>query len=163
MYISTMPEPAFDVDVADQLIARAEAVLETALHQLRDRGGIDANETLAYDLAHSASALAAARSSLAYARQGNDESRLVAVFLAMTLSDLAGRTVGRESLWGVEPGWFGPFQSFVATYRDPAFLAALAETPGRRHLLRRRGGASPRRARAPRERRHSRVHHRGSE
>ena len=133
-YISTVPETAFDVDAADQLIARAEAVLTVALHQLRDRGGIDANQTLAYDLSHSASALAAARSCLAYAQRGGDESRLTAAFLAMTLSDLAARTVGRESLWGVEPGWFEPFQSFVSTYRDPTFLARLAETSGRRHL-----------------------------
>ena len=129
-----MPETAFDVDAAEQLIARAEAVLTVALHQLRDRGGIDANQTLAYDLSHSASALAAARSCLAYAQRGDDESRLTAAFLAMTLSDLAARTVGRESLWGVEPGWFEPFQSFVSTYRDPTFLARLAETSGRRHL-----------------------------
>jgi (2S)-methylsuccinyl-CoA dehydrogenase len=129
-----MTEFAFDIDVAEQLIARAEGVIEGALHQIRDRGGVDANQTLAYDLSHSASALAAARSCLAYARQGNDESRLVAVFLAMSLSDLAARTAGRESLWGVEPGWFEPFHSFVATYRDPEFLATLAETPGRRHL-----------------------------
>jgi (2S)-methylsuccinyl-CoA dehydrogenase len=129
-----MPEAAFDLDGADDLIARAETILDAALRQLRDRGGIDANQTLAYDLSHSASALAAARSCLAYAEKGEGESRLVAVFLAMTLSDLAARTVGRESLWGVEPGWFEPFSSFVDTYRDPAFLATLAETPGRRHL-----------------------------
>jgi (2S)-methylsuccinyl-CoA dehydrogenase len=129
-----MPESAFDVDVAEQLIVQADAVVIGALRQLRERGGIDANETLAYDLSHSASALAAARSSLAYAQQGLDESRLVAIFLAMTLSDLAARTIGRESLWGVELGWFEPFQAFVATYREPAFLAAVAETPGDRHL-----------------------------
>jgi (2S)-methylsuccinyl-CoA dehydrogenase len=133
-YISTVPETAFDVDAADLLIAGAEDILELALHQLRDRGGIDANQTLAYDLSHSASALAAARSCLAYARRGNDESRLTAAFLALTLSDLAARTVGRESLWGLEPGWFDPFQPFVSAYRDPAFLANLAETPGQRHL-----------------------------
>jgi (2S)-methylsuccinyl-CoA dehydrogenase len=133
-YISTMPEPTFDVDVADQLIARAEVVLETALRQLRDGGGVDANQSLAYDLSHSASALAAARSCLDYARRGTEESQLVAVFLAMTLSDLAAKTVGRESLWGVEPGWFEPFLPFVATFRDPAFLATLGETSGRRHL-----------------------------
>jgi (2S)-methylsuccinyl-CoA dehydrogenase len=133
-YISTVPETAFDVDAAELLIAGAEDILELALHQLRDRGGIDANQTLAYDLSHSASALAAARSCLAYARRGNDESRLTAAFLAMTLSDLAARAEGRESLWGLEPGWFDPFQPFVSAYRDPAFLATLAETPGQRHL-----------------------------
>jgi (2S)-methylsuccinyl-CoA dehydrogenase len=129
-----VPETSFDVDAADLLIARAEAIVKVALVQLRDRGGIDANQTLAYDLAHSASALAAARSCLDYARRGSDESRLTAAFLAMTLSDLAARTVGREPLWGLEPEWFESFQPFVSAYREPAFLASLAETPGQRHL-----------------------------
>jgi (2S)-methylsuccinyl-CoA dehydrogenase len=129
-----MPAPALDVDVAEQLIARGETLLDGALRELRARGGIDANETLAYDLSHSASGLAAARSCLGYARHGDDEAQLVAAFLAMTLSDLAERILGRESLWGVETGWFEPFQSFVAAYRDPSFLSTLAETPGDRHL-----------------------------
>jgi (2S)-methylsuccinyl-CoA dehydrogenase len=30
--------------------------------------------------------------------------------------------------------WFQPFARFVATYREPSFLASLAETPGPRHL-----------------------------
>lgn len=129
-----MSAPALDVDVAEQLIIQGEAVLNGALRQLRARGGIDANQTLAYDLSHAASGLAAARSCLAYARHGNDEAQLVAAFLAMTLSDLASRAVGRESLWGVQADWFAPFEVFVATYRDPSFLSSLAETPGDRHL-----------------------------
>jgi (2S)-methylsuccinyl-CoA dehydrogenase len=133
-YISPMPATALDVDLAEQLIVRGEAVLDGALRELRARGGIDANQTLAYDLSHSASGLAAARACLAYARQGHDEAQLVAAFLAMTLSDLAERILGRESLWGVETGWFEPFRSFVTAYRDPSFLSTLAETPGDRHL-----------------------------
>jgi (2S)-methylsuccinyl-CoA dehydrogenase len=129
-----MPTPTLDVEDADQLIALAESVIDGALRQLRARGGIDANQTLAYDLSHSASGLAAARSCLTYARRGDDEAQLVAAFLALTLSDLADRVVGRESLWGVAPGWFEPFHTFVSTYREPAFLAGLAETPGPRHL-----------------------------
>ncbi|MGH3732699.1 MAG: acyl-CoA dehydrogenase family protein [Acidimicrobiales bacterium] len=129
-----MPEPEFDVEVADDLINRASAVVDAALRELRSRGGIEANQTLAYDLSHSASALAAARSSLMYARKGNEESKLVAAFLALSLSELAQRILGRESLWGVGSDWFDPFRSFVRTYRDPSFLANLAETPGPRHL-----------------------------
>jgi hypothetical protein len=56
-----MPTPTLDVEDADQLIALAESVIDGALRQLRARGGIDANQTLAYDLSHSASGLAAAR------------------------------------------------------------------------------------------------------
>ncbi|MCU1362899.1 MAG: putative acyl-CoA dehydrogenase [Acidimicrobiaceae bacterium] len=127
------PSP-LDLDVAQELLARADGVIDGALKELVVRGGIDANESFAYDLAHAASALATARSSLAYAAKGEDEARLVAAFLAVALSDLATSVLGRESTWNVEPDWFRPFHAFVATHRDPTFLSLLAETPGPRHL-----------------------------
>ena len=129
-----MPPPALDLDVAADLIDHADDVLNGALRELSKRGGVDANETLAYDLAHAASALATARSCLNYAAQGDVEAQLVAAFLALVLADLATRVLGREAYWNVDAKWFAPFQSFVTTYRDPAFLAALAESPGPRHL-----------------------------
>ena len=129
-----MTSPVLDLDDAASLIEHAQSILDGALSELAARGGVDGNETLAYDLAHGASALAAARSCLTYAAQGDVESRLVAAFLALALADLASRVLGREDLWGVEAEWFTPFQAFVSTYRDPSFLATLAETPGPRHL-----------------------------
>ena len=129
-----MTSPVLDLDAAASLIEHAQSILDGALRELATRGGVDGNETLAYDLAHGASAIAAARSCLTYAAQGDVESRLVAAFLALALADLADRVLGREDLWGVKAEWFTPFQSFVSTYRDPSFLATLAETPGPRHL-----------------------------
>jgi (2S)-methylsuccinyl-CoA dehydrogenase len=129
-----MPTPAFDPDQTAALIEEGREAIKTALVALDERGGIDANEALAYDLAHSASALEGARSCLDYAKRGSDEAQLVAAFLALAFSDLASRVVGRESAWGLSEDWFVPFRSFVATYRDPAFLSNLAETPGPRHL-----------------------------
>jgi len=129
-----MPAPTLDLAVAADLIERADAIVEGALAELLERGGVDENEALAYDVAHAASALATARSVLAYATKGDTESNLVAAFLALALSDLAGRVLGRESLWRLTPEWFSPFSSFVADYRDVSFLANLAETPGPRHL-----------------------------
>jgi (2S)-methylsuccinyl-CoA dehydrogenase len=129
-----MPAPTLDLAVAADLIERADAIVEGALAELLERGGVDENEALAYDVAHAASALATARSVLAYATKGDTESNLVAAFLALALSDLAGRVLGRESLWRVTPEWFSPFSSFVADYRDTSFLATLAESPGPRHL-----------------------------
>ena len=41
---------------------------------------------------------------------------------------------GRETEWGVEPGALDGTREFVATYRAPAFVASLADTPGPRHL-----------------------------
>src|ERR1700677_3570860 len=129
-----MPTPPVDIDQATDLIERGNDVVKGALATLDERGGVDANETIAYDLAHAASALATARSCLAYAARGDEEARLVAAFLALALSDFAGRVLGRESAWGLEEEWFAPFRSFVATYRDPSFLSTLAESPGARHL-----------------------------
>ncbi|HEX3566898.1 MAG TPA: acyl-CoA dehydrogenase family protein, partial [Acidimicrobiales bacterium] len=44
------------------------------------------------------------------------------------------RVVGREALWGIAPDWMAPAASFVSTFRQPEFLASLAETEGPRHL-----------------------------
>jgi (2S)-methylsuccinyl-CoA dehydrogenase len=129
-----MPSPTPDLDVTGALIDRAQSVIDGALREIVTRGGVDQNEGLAYDLAHAASALATARSCLSYAAQGENEARLVAAFLALTLTDLSNRVLGREDLWGVELNWFAPFHSFVSTYRAPSFLAGLAESPGPRHL-----------------------------
>jgi (2S)-methylsuccinyl-CoA dehydrogenase len=129
--MSSLP---LDLDLATSLVDQAQSVIDAALVELRARGGVDNNQSLAYDLAHAASAIATARSCLSYAVKGDVEARLVAAFLAIALSDLAARVLGREDYWGVEQTWFAPFQSFTATYRDPTFLATLAETPGPRHL-----------------------------
>ncbi len=129
-----MSSTALDLDVAATLIDHAQSVIEGALREIVARGGVDQNEGLAYDLAHAASALATAKSCLNYAAKGDDEARLFAAFLALTLADLANRVLGREALWGVGPTWFAPFQSFVAAYRESSFLASLAESPGPRHL-----------------------------
>jgi len=129
-----MPAPALDLANAAELVERAQSVIDRALADLKKGGGVDAHQSLAYDLAHAASALATARASLAYAAHGDEESRLTAAFLAIALSDLATRVLGRESLWAVDEDWYRPFAAFVSTYRDPQFVADLAESPGARHL-----------------------------
>jgi len=129
-----MSTPASTTAPAAQLIDRAQTIIDNAVKELANRGGIDANQSLAYDLAHAASAIATARACLAYALKGDLESRLTDAFLALALGDLAARILGREELWGVDSQWFTPFAAFVTTHRDPAHLAGLAETPGPKHL-----------------------------
>ncbi len=116
------------------LVESAQAVVDAALARLAADGGPDAHQVRAYDLAHVASAFAAARACLGYARRGDTEAALVGVFLAHALGELAGRVAGREGDWGVGADWFAPFAGFVAAYRDPEAIAAVAETPGERHL-----------------------------
>ena len=129
-----MPSSPPDLNAAASLIDQAQGVIDGAWRELLSRGGVDGNQTLAYDLAHAASALAAARSCLRYGARGDVEARLVVAFLALALGDLATKVLGRESHWGVTRGWFTPFEAFVSNYRDPAFLSSLAESPGPRHL-----------------------------
>jgi (2S)-methylsuccinyl-CoA dehydrogenase len=129
-----MTVPPLDLVRTSELVARAQSVIDGAVVALQREGGVDANQSLAYDLAHGASALATARASLAYAAKGDVESQLVAAFVALALSDLATRILGRESLWAVDDDWYRPFASFVSTYRDPGFVAGLAESAGPRHL-----------------------------
>jgi (2S)-methylsuccinyl-CoA dehydrogenase len=125
-----MPAPDLDLNGAQELLTRADEVVKKALLALQASGGPDEHQTLAYDIAHAASALATAKAGLAYGSKGDVEARLATAFLALALSDVAARVLGREELWGLEPNWFAPFTSFVALYRDPTFLATLAQTPG---------------------------------
>jgi (2S)-methylsuccinyl-CoA dehydrogenase len=129
-----MPATPLDLDGATGLVHEADALIATALVELKKRGGPDQSQSLAYDIAHAASALATARAALHYGQNGDDESGLAAAFLALALKDLATRVLGHEESWGVSGDWYGPFASFVSTYGDPAFLSSLATVSGGRHL-----------------------------
>jgi len=129
-----MPSSNPGLASAARLLEDAQGVVDAGLARLAELGGPDANETLAYDLAHAASAIATGRACLAYGARGEVETNLVLAFVALALSDLNARLLGREALWGVEDDWFKPFHEFVRVYRDPAFVGTLAETPGERHL-----------------------------
>ena len=134
---------------------------------LRGRGGIDANQVVAYDVAHAAAAVATARSSLQYGERGDVEAAIAAAFVADVVADLAGKVAGREALWGVEAGWAAPAAVFLESHRDPAVLAAARGPRGpaasgrglrarARNLppLCRGQGAPTRRARPPDQRGH---------
>jgi (2S)-methylsuccinyl-CoA dehydrogenase len=122
-----------DAAAAD-VVALADQVIATAVRRLTELGGPDAQQVFAYDLAHAGAAAATARALLDYGGKGDTEARITSAFVADMMHDLSSRLAGREELWGVEPGALRAAQSFLATYRDPEFLAALAETAGPRHL-----------------------------
>jgi (2S)-methylsuccinyl-CoA dehydrogenase len=125
---------ADELTTSRELVARADDVVTAGLRSLAARDGPDVNQSFAYDLAHVASALATARAAIDYGAHGETESALASAFVGLALTDLASRVLGREELWDAKDGWFGPFADFVARQRDPTVLAALAETPGERHL-----------------------------
>jgi (2S)-methylsuccinyl-CoA dehydrogenase len=116
------------------IIELAESVIERAIRELGARGGADANQVLAYDLAHAASAVATARSLIDYGAKGDVEASIASAFTAEVVHDLSAKVFGREDLWGVTVGVLDPARSYIASFRDPAFLATLATTPGPLHL-----------------------------
>jgi len=127
-------EPKPDLAAAAAAVTLADDVVGRVIKALAQHGGVDANQAVAYDLAHSASAVATARATLEYGARGETEARLTCVFVADVLADLAARTVGREAAWGLDDGWLAPAGPFVTAHRDPTYLAALCGVEGPRHL-----------------------------
>jgi (2S)-methylsuccinyl-CoA dehydrogenase len=119
---------------AADVVELAQRLVDTACAVVRDNGGVDANQVVAYDVAHAAAAVSTARATLDYGALGETEALLATAFVADVLADLSGRVVGREAAWGVEEGWSHPAAAFMAAHRDPAALAKLAGVEGPRHL-----------------------------
>ena len=126
--------PAPDLASAADAVDLAQRLVDRACASVRESGGIDTNQVVAYDVAHAAAAVATARSTLDYGARGEIEARIAAAFVADVVADLVGRVAGREWLWGVEPGWDAPAGAFLRAQRDPEVLAGLAATEGPRHL-----------------------------
>ena len=119
---------------AAEAVALAQRLVDAACAAVRANGGVDANQVVAYDVAHAAAAVATARSTLQYGERGDVEAAIANAFVADVVADLTGKVAGREALWGVEPGWAAPAEDFLRSQRDPAVLAALATAEGPRHL-----------------------------
>ena len=128
------PVPAPDLQAAADALALAQTVVDAGIAALVDTGGPDSAQVLAYDIAHAAAAVRTAESLLAYGSRGETEARIACAFAADAVADLATRVVGRSAQWGVAAGWMAPAEAFVASFRDPSFLASLADQPGDRHL-----------------------------
>ena len=129
-----MADQRVDLVAASRAVDLGADVVAAATGRLAELGGVDANQVLAYELAHAASAASISRAALSYAAHGDLEARIACAFIADALADLAARTVGREAAWGVAPDWLQPARVFVTACRDPRFLGALAESPGPTHL-----------------------------
>ena len=123
-----------DLTTAASIVELASGVVERAVSQLAATGGPDAQQVLAYDLAHAASAVETARSLIDYGAKGDVEAALTCAFVADMAHDVMSRVMSREDVWGVQLSAFDAARDFVATYRRPAFLASLAESQGPRHL-----------------------------
>jgi len=128
------PASGSDLAAAADVVNLAQRVLDLGCAAVRDHGGIDANQVVAYDVAHAAAAVATARATLDYGALGQTEELLATAFVADVLADLMAKVAGRETAWGAAPEWSAPAAAFLAARRDPAALAALARVEGPRHL-----------------------------
>jgi (2S)-methylsuccinyl-CoA dehydrogenase len=123
-----------DLATAASVVETAHDVVDAGIRHLAASGGPDANQVVAYDIAHAASAVATGRAMLAYGARGDLEGRIACAYIADAVGELVSRLFGRESDWNIEPGALDGSRDFVSAYRAPEFLASLADTPGPRHL-----------------------------
>jgi (2S)-methylsuccinyl-CoA dehydrogenase len=132
--VTTEPLPEPDLAAAAAAIEVARSVINAGIAALVAAGGPDEAQVLAYDIAHAAAGVRTAEAVLGYGSYGDTEARIACAFAADAVADLATRIIGRAEGWGVAAGWMEPAEPFVATFRDPAFLASLADKQGDRHL-----------------------------
>src|SRR4051794_10303500 len=128
-----MGVPAPDLTAAAAAVDLAKGVVETTAAQLSGTD-IEANQVVAYDFAHAASAVENARAVLDYGAKGDVEARITCAFVADSVYDLMIKVLGRETAWGVVRGALDGAADFVTTYRSPEYLASLAGEQGPRHL-----------------------------
>ncbi|MGE3620522.1 MAG: acyl-CoA dehydrogenase family protein [Acidimicrobiia bacterium] len=127
-----MPTP--DLTAAADAVRLAQAVVTAGTRTLKAAGGPDLAQVLAYDVAHAAAAVDAARVMLDYGTLGEVEATLGCAFVADAVGELAAKLYGREATWGVEPDALDGARAFVAAHRAPEALAELAGHDGRRNL-----------------------------
>jgi (2S)-methylsuccinyl-CoA dehydrogenase len=101
-----------------------DAVVRSGLERITS---VDTDQVLAYDVAHAASAVQAARVALDYGVHGEREAQLACTYLADAVHDLASRVFGREDLWGVGVGALDAAREFVVRYREPSVVASFAD------------------------------------
>ena len=122
-----------DLHAAAVAVEAARGVVHTGLRHLAETGSVDDDQVVAYDLAHAAAAVETARTLLDYGAKGDEEARITCAFAAEAVADVAAKLFGREARWGVEATALDEAREFVATYRDPVFLASI-DGAGKRHL-----------------------------
>jgi (2S)-methylsuccinyl-CoA dehydrogenase len=126
--------PAADLAGAADVIELCGNVVGRAIRQLAAGGGPDEHQVLAYDIAHVAAQVAAAKSMLDYGAKGDLEARLTCAFTADVTHDLMSRSCGREAMWGLDTAPLADAHTFLDRFRSPEFIASLADEPGPRHL-----------------------------
>ncbi len=123
-----------DLERAAAVVELADSVVNGAARRLARTGDLDTDQVLAYDLAHAAAGVRTARAALGYGRLGSDEAHIACAFVADVLADISSRIIGREKAWDTTTQWWEPAATFLADFRDPAYLSGLCGVDGDRHL-----------------------------
>jgi len=108
--------------------------MDAGVKHLASTGDVEAEQVVAYDLAHGSAAVESAAAILGYGERGEDEARIASAFVADAIHELATRTLWRESAWGIEGAALDAAGDFVRAYRAPDYLSALCGVQGPRHL-----------------------------
>ncbi|MGI9600626.1 MAG: acyl-CoA dehydrogenase family protein [Acidimicrobiales bacterium] len=122
-----------DLDLAHDIVDLAAEVVAAGVDALADRD-LDEQQILAYDVSHAASAVEACRSVLQYGTHGDHEGALACAYVADVVHDLATRTFGAESEWGVREDALATTRDFVGRHRGADALGRFANDPGPTHL-----------------------------
>ncbi|MFT7599102.1 MAG: (2S)-methylsuccinyl-CoA dehydrogenase [Acidimicrobiales bacterium] len=123
-----------DLQDAASAIEIAASIIRGATVHLKETSSVDADQVLAYDLAHAAAAIETARGMLDYGSKGEIEAKLACVFIADAVADLGSKIWGRETQWATTNNALDGAREFVSAWRDPATLADLAFQEGPLHL-----------------------------
>ena len=124
------------LDHARTVIAAAREVVDGALARLATDSAkdgrisvelMDREQQLAYDLASSASRVAAAEEMLPYGERGDQEARLTLAFAGEMAGDLASRMAGREPAWAVATDAAWHSDAFAEAFRAARSTELLEE------------------------------------
>jgi (2S)-methylsuccinyl-CoA dehydrogenase len=126
--------PTDTTDEAAAALDEVERIVRGALAQLASEPEPEAHQSLLYDLAHTASALAVARSFLTYADHGPAEEHLVRVFSADVLRQAGGAVFGAEAAWATGASALDRARRFVAANGTAGVIAEASHSPGEAHL-----------------------------
>ncbi len=122
-----------DLQAAASAIDTARTILDAATNRLAELGDLDANQVLAYDLAHATASVEMSATLLDYGAKGDTEARIACAFAADSVGELAAKLFGREAEWGVDATALDDVREFVGTYRSTEFLLSI-DGDGPRHL-----------------------------
>jgi (2S)-methylsuccinyl-CoA dehydrogenase len=123
-----------DLVAARAAVEVARSIVDAGARHLAATGDVDADQVVAYELAHAAAAVENAAAVLEYGQRGEDEARIACAFVADAVYELATRTLWHEDAWGIDAGALDAAAGLVRAYRAPDYLSELCGVQGPRHL-----------------------------